>query len=118
MRDDTASGRVLLTALDRLKHIQVVQHILDAAVIGQSVEERPHCLLGLQPVILLQPNTLLLPPFYRKQPPRSDPSSQIVLLHANAQHQLRAKRVGCMLGLGDEPVQTGYIGNTSNREHG
>ena len=83
MGNDTASGRVLVTALDRLKHIQVVQHILDAAVIGQSVEERPHCLFGLHPVIVLTTNALLLPPVYRKQPPRSGPSTQTVLLHAN-----------------------------------
>jgi hypothetical protein len=49
MGNDTARGHIRLTALDRMKYIQVIQYVLHAAVIGQSIEERPDCLLCLHP---------------------------------------------------------------------
>ena len=45
MGDDAPSGHVGLTLLNRLQNVQVIQHILYAAVVGQSIEERSDCLL-------------------------------------------------------------------------
>ena len=65
MGNDASSGRVRLTALDRLQDIQVVQHVLHAAVIGQSIEERSDRLLCLHQSSSFHQG-LLPSTFYRK----------------------------------------------------
>jgi hypothetical protein len=81
MGNDPSSGHVRLTALDRLEDIQVVQHVLHAAVIGQSIEKRSDRLLCLHQSSSFN-QTLLPSTFYRKRPPRSGPSPETILLHA------------------------------------
>ena len=41
MRNRPPSGNLGLAALDRLEDVEVVENVLDAAVIGQAIEERP-----------------------------------------------------------------------------
>jgi hypothetical protein len=58
MGNGAPSDRVGLTALYRLEDIQVVQHVLNAAVIGQSIQERSHRLFRPH---RYPPSTKLLP---------------------------------------------------------
>jgi len=47
MRDGTPTGRVGLTALNVLQDVQVIQHVLHAAVVRQSIEKRSDHVLYL-----------------------------------------------------------------------
>ena len=47
MGDGTPTGRVGLTALNGLQDVQVIQHILHAAVVRQSIEKRSDRVLCL-----------------------------------------------------------------------
>jgi len=52
VRNRSAGDHVGLPALYGLKHVQVIQDVLDAAIVGQSIEERSNRLLSFHRLLL------------------------------------------------------------------
>jgi hypothetical protein len=46
MRNDPTGLAVCQTPTDRLHDVQVVEHVIEAAIIRQTVEERPNSIFG------------------------------------------------------------------------
>lgn len=72
MGDGTPTGRVGLTALNGLEDVQMIQHVLHAAVVGQSIEKRSDRVLCLHQLL---PSTAV----YRKRTSHAVPSPEPIL---------------------------------------
>src|SRR5687768_9532643 len=75
MRDRASTRRIGLTALYRLRDVQVVRHVLHTAAVGQAIEERFHGLLS--------PHRILLQRQSIASGVRSRPWPRTPVVHAN-----------------------------------
>ncbi len=48
----STGARVCLTTLDRLQNVEVIQHVINAAVVRQAIEKRSHGFLCFHVILL------------------------------------------------------------------